>query len=423
MGIVGALAAALGALLCLDRRDRRGDIAASVLLFVSLASDSVGVPFTIAVLIVLLASSDGRRRAWLAALPLVLYAIWYLGWGSSQIVTSNIPKTPGFDEKLAAYGFAGLLGVRGYGQAAFGSQGLGQPLLVLAVAGLLVYVTRRRRLPDRTLVAILAALGFWTLVALTRAQYNDPGAERYLYASGVLILLGAVTLLRWRRLAPIILAALVAIVAFAVYSNLTPLRQYAHERTATDASVRAELGAAEIAGKVASASFRPDPARLPWLYEGTYLDAVRELGSPSLSPGAIATAPASDRATADRVLIAGERIAARHARLAGGPPDIESPSSVTVSQALAGRCSTLAPTGATTASPTIRVSPGHSLTVSIARGPKATVSVRRFGDRYQRVASVSPSSSPAQLAFPADVSQVAWRVSLGLQGPAAVCVG
>jgi hypothetical protein len=75
IGLLSALAAFLGALLCLDREDLRGDRLAALLLFVSLASDGAGVPLTLAVLIELLLTRSARRRLWVALVPLALYAL------------------------------------------------------------------------------------------------------------------------------------------------------------------------------------------------------------------------------------------------------------------------------------------------------------------------------------------------------------
>ncbi len=80
MGFLGSLAAGLGALLCLDRGDRAGEIGASALLTVALASSSMGIPIFIAAAFEMLGPAGPRARAGGSSpRPAVLYGVWYLG--------------------------------------------------------------------------------------------------------------------------------------------------------------------------------------------------------------------------------------------------------------------------------------------------------------------------------------------------------
>ena len=69
IGFLSSLAAGIGALLALDREDRRGDVIAAVLLGVALASSSLGLPLLAALALEVLGRPDRRSRWWIVALP------------------------------------------------------------------------------------------------------------------------------------------------------------------------------------------------------------------------------------------------------------------------------------------------------------------------------------------------------------------
>ena len=82
MSLFGSIACGLGALLALDRRDRSlGDIAAAALLIVSLFFSDVGIAFVAAVALELALSKDRLERAYVVAAPVLLWMVWYAGWG------------------------------------------------------------------------------------------------------------------------------------------------------------------------------------------------------------------------------------------------------------------------------------------------------------------------------------------------------
>jgi hypothetical protein len=422
IGLLGALAAFLGALLCLDREDLRGDRLAALLLFVALASDGAGVPLTLAVLVELVLTHSGRRRLWVALAPLALYALWYLGYGTSEIIASNIRKVPSYDTAIASYGFGGLFGV---------AESLGGALLVGAVLWFVNHLVKGRRLAPRAITAVLAVLGFWTVVALTRAQYEQPEASRYIYASGLLILLAAVTLMPRPRLTTAALVALAGIVAFAGFSNLSPLIDYARERTTVDTEVRAELGAAEIAGSAASPSFQPDVHHLPWLYEGQYLAAVRDLGSPAFSAAQIAAQGEEYREAADGVLLAAEHPALVQPSTAdlrdAVPATIAHSAGVTVERApvtgTSAGCTRLTP-GPAPGFATVVLTPGQGLYMTMRGAGQLDIYVRRFAHAMpsQPLHVLQAAGAPAVLAFPRDASAAPWRLRLVPSTRTAICL-
>ena len=71
-------AAGLGAFLALERGDRRGDVAACLLLVAAIACWTLGVAFAIGAAVIVLLQPRARSRLWVAAMPLALYAAWAL---------------------------------------------------------------------------------------------------------------------------------------------------------------------------------------------------------------------------------------------------------------------------------------------------------------------------------------------------------
>ena len=94
-----AMAAGIGMLLALDRRDRRGDALAFVLLACSIASFSIGLAFAAAAALrILLERRElGLRRLVIVVVPLALYAVWYvwaLKYEQGNFAASNIGSMP-----------------------------------------------------------------------------------------------------------------------------------------------------------------------------------------------------------------------------------------------------------------------------------------------------------------------------------------
>lgn len=131
-----SLGAGLGALLALDRHDRAGDLAACVLLIVSLASSGIGVPIVIGVILELALVRRRRRDAWIVGVPVLLYALWWIGYQHTTFVRHDIVVAPNFVYTSASATLAAIAGLGG--STGFDGQGTlmtwGPPLLFVALA-------------------------------------------------------------------------------------------------------------------------------------------------------------------------------------------------------------------------------------------------------------------------------------------------
>ena len=205
MCFFGSVAAGLGMLLALDRGDRLGDRIAAVLLVVSLAFSGVGIPFAAAAVVdVLLGPRPRRRRAYLFAVPLALYALWWIGWGhnaehsltstTSSICPDTCSTPPGRASLRSSGSRSTIPRTRGTRRSLF-------RLLAIAVAiGVVVKIVRERRLSRRLAVVLAVAP---RLLGAGRARPRTgryPISDRFQYPSVVFILLVLGEALRGVRL-------------------------------------------------------------------------------------------------------------------------------------------------------------------------------------------------------------------------------
>ena len=228
-----SLAAGMGAVLAIERRDRRGDILACLLLAVSIAMIELGLSFALGIAI-WLALRDRRgalHRAWIVVLPLILYAAWYLWarkFGQSETAAGNLHLIP----ETFLHGAASVLGaLSGTNPIVAGSYGgsvtwFGRALAVAAALAL-AWRLWRGALP-RTIWIWLTVLGsYWLLLALAA---RPPEGSRYILVGAVLAILIAADALRGlvsERLA----GGLLVLALVALPANIAQLTQGRHDDT------------------------------------------------------------------------------------------------------------------------------------------------------------------------------------------------
>jgi hypothetical protein len=401
MAMLISLAAGLGALMVLDRRSRRGDIAACVLLAISIASSGIGVAFLIGIALEL---ALGRRRwdcAWIVAVPLVLYIVWWIGYQHSSFHRHDILVAPSFLVTGLATTLSALFGLGG----ATGFDGLGTletwgPALLIAALALIVWrVARLRTLRPRAVCLAVILLSFWLLTAFSRAFLTQPYASRYLYIGAFLTLLLAVELAmglapRW----PVKLAIAV-VAAGAIVSNIGAIRNAGRLIRAEGQVTSADLGALEIARPVTPPGYiaRGIPG-YPFVVvpAAAYFRTAAAIGTPAASETTIVHDPESVRAVVDSELIRAHGIALRPSvRTGAGLP-----------------CLTVAHRVLTT------VPPGGLLLK--AAGAPATVAIRRFADAYSPLGAITPGR-PVTLQIAPDRSPKPWQIQLVPGGALTAC--
>jgi hypothetical protein len=425
-----SLAAGVGALLTLDRRDLPGDAAAAVLLGVSLASSGLGLPIALGLAVDVL---WGRRRlaaAWIVAAPLALYGLWWLAYQDSEFLRHAIVLTPTFMASAFAGALSSLVGLSGQEVPADGaSLDWGRPLAVAAVALAAARLLALRAVSPRVLALVTILLAFWLSTGVRRSFVSAPDASRYLYVGGLFIVLLAIELSRGIRLQPLGLALLAVAVGAAVLSNVGIFREAGRFIRLEAEKTRAALGAVELTREsVAADHLVLGVPGYPFVVvrAGPYLESADALGSPAFGEGEIAAAHERARLAADEELIRihgiGFERAAGDPAPGAAPPRVDTEAGGTASTS--GGCLSFAPDafapGGWVRALELTVPPGGVLVTG--EGGPARVKLRRFAETFPTDphGTLAPGA-PAALRIDEDRASAPWHLRLEPQGRLRVC--
>jgi hypothetical protein len=455
VGIALYLAVALGlaALIAIERGDLRGDLVACVFLVLAVASYSAALPFVAgAVIAIALRPSPLRwKRAWVFAVPLLLYGAWRL-WAAhytqdptlpfiaeTVIAPGAITKAPGLIWQAFAAGLASATGLFGIGatQPFLIDHSWGEPLAVLCVAAALArFVWPGRPRLDRSVWLFLAMpLVYWTALSLVSLQAGTeifargPAIAGYQYANVVLLLLAAAALASGARIPRLARFALGAALLASLVPNLLTLLQAARAFRANGPIDRAELAAVELvgsrAGRIPIETLRTTPDftyDLP-IPAQDYLAAAKRVGSAAAAASSLTTATPEARRAADRTLIRMYRLAPRPS--GGTAPPIAGAKAPALENQAAGfaqskrGCVSVRPRrSGTTPSFTL---PRGGLSVQADEGPPVALKLRRFADPPGlRTGSVA-GGTRARLRIPVDASEQPWQLLISPAQAVRVC--
>jgi hypothetical protein len=413
---LGSLTCGLGMLVALDRRDRTGDRLACVWLVGTMLFSSVWVAFAAgAALDIVLRRKEREwhRRAFLVAVPVAIYVLWWLGWGhdaESSVTLRNIAATPIFVVDSFAAALASLFGLAtpAEGMAAPGGLDWGRPLAVL-LGGLAVWRAYRiERIPRSLWVVLAIGLSFWILGGFDVKPGRVPWASRYQLPGAVFVLLVAADLLRGVRLGRRLLPVAGVVVLAAVTSNLLYLHEaYSSYRSSTEI-IRGNLTAMEIARNTVEPGFYLEEefadTGLDHIDAGSYLSAVDDFGSPAYTIAELEGSPEPARFAADKVLLNALRVQLEPIRRSAVPTE---------------GCATV------DASQVFEVPPG-GVTIAAGANPVTDIKMTRFATPGENAplpvdfqAGVG-SGEATRLAIPRDLATVPWKLQLE-GGPATVC--
>ena len=409
-----ALAFGLGAVLALQRDDRKGDIAACVLLTLSVAMIELGLAFAAGIAISVLIRPDRLRRLWIFLTPVVLYACWWV-WAQhfDQPATelANVKLIPETVANAIAAIAGSVFGLNPTGAGVFqpttGITGWGSAIAALAVVAL-VWRVSRGGLPRTIWIFLGVALAYWVLIALGG---RAPDSSRYIFAGTLLVFLVAADALAGARVPGLAVLAAFVVVAFAIPPNVAKLYDgrgpQLHDATTSRAEyamldlVRGPITPEYAPGKdervtdLGGSVFTPMPA-------GDYLEAARRFGHLGMPLSELRKQSLELREIADASLVG-----ALGLRLHSAAPP---PRPAACQSSLDGHLG----------HPVYFDSPrGGTLLGSRSKRPIA-VSVGRFdtGGPGIRVGSLQPGRW-ALLRLPADSAPDPWWVVLN--GPAYVC--
>ncbi len=414
ISLIGSVLFGLAMLLALEREDGVGDLLACLFLTLSFGFSSLAIPFAAAAFVVVMQSPRARRRrrAYVFLIPIVLYGVWYLGWGSdaeSHLSARNVLASPRYVAEAMAIGVGNLFGLGTNPVDGMAEKIWGAILLTILVIGIVWRKLQRPGIDPRFWPVAAAAATNWFLMAFNQMPGRDPVASRYQYASCIFILMLGANLLAGERIGRrgIVLGAVVT--ALAIGPNLIVLENGSDFFDSQTVYTRADTAAIEIARRTVDPEFQltPEVAGAPALvniYAAPYLEAVDEFGSPAYSLSELeATSPAV-RTQLDILLSKALPIKARV---------------LPNSYDRAGGENCMATGGK---SDEVKIDPGTTR-VEVAPGPEVVISLRRFATiGYPVNLTVAEGGSTTLLRVPRDEApQKPWYLHVEAPQGARIC--
>lgn len=418
-----AVVPGLAAILLVERDERRSDIAACGLLCLSAIGFDQVLPFLAGTIVIIALGPNWRRRIWVAAIPLLGFAVWHLWAMQYEPMAgqpSNIPLLPTyFFDSLAAYSNAlvGLDVLVGPGPWSLlrlersdiniiSEAAVFAVLELLAICGAIWLMRIRRGIP-RTfwpaatmLVVLIAELG--VVFAPGRTAFEN----RYYYTGVLLLLLVLVEFFKGAKTTRATVAVALALTFAAVFGNLPQFREGRQSLDLYQKQARAEMTVVQLAGRHGDQTFDPTidarefaPEGM-WTETGSWREIVDRYGSAADSIPQLRDQDESVRERADIIAVKALRL-----RLSGAP-ETQLRGCRRVSAAGAEAVELPLPRGGAVLRP----------------GRDSEIAVRRWGDEFAAGLGSVQSGEPAMLRIPADpAAGVPWRVRLTQGGPVTVC--
>jgi len=416
MTYFGSVAAGLGALLALEREDRRGEAVACALLVVSILFSSLGLSFAIGAAVHVLLKKRWRSL-YVFLVPLAVYALWWLGWGhtaESSLSFHNLARTPLYVLDGLANSVGSATGLVNDSVAVHDRLFWSRPLAVVLVFLAAWRLYKLPRVPHWFWVVLAVGGSFWILAGFNQMPGREADASRYQYLGVVFLFMLAAEVLRPElerglRIGRPALAAIAVVAVFSVASNLDQLHD-AYEGTYHPISQleKAGLGALDIAEGTVEPGFvlSEDIVDTGFVNvdAGSYFAAREAHGSPAYSEAEIAAAPQFVRYAADKVLFGALGI------------ELET---LPASAVPAKGCETVPSDGA--ASDLLRLPPG-GIAIRAGNAPIERFEVSRFstGSAPVLVAGIGAGEA-GRLAIPRDTASEPWRLRLVTPAPALAC--
>ncbi len=408
-----SVACGLGALLALERGDRRGNASACALLCIGVASYSVALAFVVGAAVGILLGGNRLRRIWIVAVPAALYLAWWLwslGTGSNGESSASLQHALLFPSWAFQSLSTVLDALSGFGyqfSAAAPPPPVGLAFAALALVAL-GWRLGRRPIPHTLWMALAVVLALWILEVLVYDPgWRRPDDPRYVFPVTIVVLVVAAEAaagMNWSRAAVYGLYA-VALGGLAV--NATELRDQAAEfRDISAVQTRAAFTGLELADRNALAHFYPRPL------SGVTLPLVEEQ-----SPLAVAFSTLPDgRSVSREYRTVTERdgglgYTAAELRAHGEPAGAQADAMLVGALDLK-----LVPAGPSASGVACRTTPpGVAARVPRGRVLLSTdlgateVAVRRFGSITFGVGTLEPGQ-PALLRIPPDRAAAPWLV-------------
>jgi hypothetical protein len=262
------------------------------------------------------------------------------------------------------------------------------------------------------------------IIALGRADGGNPFASRYVYASGIFILMAILEVTRGDYLAHLFrgwrYVALALAVCVSAFLSARMLFEDGDYWRGVSQSIHGRTGAIELSRR----TIQPNPVLEPLsdvahMTPGWYLNAVEKFGESPTGAGSIAKLDELGRSAADQVLATGAPVQLVTPSPGSGPigrPPILDPESNPVTRK--GSCLVVKPNGRK-ASLSVVV-PASGILIVPAQGASATIMLRRYASVY-REAPRRRIGDPALLVIAADHSRIPWHAKVSGAGAISIC--
>lgn len=416
----GSLAAGMGALVALDWDDRKGDIAASILLAGSLTFSGLGLAFVgAAVAEWALNPRDRKRRLFVPGAAILFYVLWWIGWGhqttpeslNPTIELSVVPKIPGFVFDSFAAALVSLAGLAtGDGSEPSQPHLIWGKLAAVVLIGLAIWRLRKlERVPRAFLVTAAGGLCLYLLFALAQDAYIAYGPQevraatssRYQLPTALFVVLVAANLLEGIRIRPLALGIAGVLSVFAISGGIQLMTSRQEERWEPAAVyTKASLAGIELASPDIPAGYTFRPGTSFDVPIDDYTKAVEAHGSPAFAPEELLDLETPFRNTADAA-----HVSALAITVSGDPPAFARP--------VCKQGSTAEP---------LELRPGN---YAVRNGGNSDLglAVARIGDPPGvQLTSVLPLAE-AGLELPRGSLEKPWLLSFSGEGPVKVCTG
>lgn len=430
LAFFGSMCFGLGALLALEREDRAGDQLTCGLLVGSMFTSSLGLAFAAGVGAHVVLGRDWLRRAYVIAIPVALFAFWWLGWGreaESSASLHNLLTAPSYVFDGFASSLSSLLGLASpRDEASVSALDWGRPLLLAALVLAALRLRRVRAAPRWLLVVVALGVAFWVLAALNATLFREPTTGRYQYMGAIFILLIAAELLRGVRVtARPAIGAILLVSGAAALSNLSFLDSSAQGLRQFGELQPAGLAAIEISRDTVDPGFlltqeNADVDYFDWVDAGSYLAAVDRFGSPAYGGSELAAAPEPARAVADKVLADALGVGFAARPIAGGA-QASPPVVVGAAAPLHRGCLELEASNRDPNAPVVLELPQGGARIRTATPEGARLRLRRYASESFPVELGRRRA--ASVAIPPDRSSEPWELELMARAPVTVCGG
>ncbi len=415
MHTIYALAFGLGALLMLERGDRRGDIAACVLLILSIGMIELGLAFAFGIAVSVLIGPDRWRRVWIFLIPLALYACWWI-WSrhfhQTTIFWSNVRLIP-IDVTNALAAVSGsIFGINATGPEVIQSvTEITAGASVLAGIAVVALVLRFKRgsVPPTIWTFLAVTVAYWSLIALAD---RPPDSSRYIFVGAVLVFLVAADALRGAAISRPALVAALCVILLAIPANVRKLNEGRAGQRNDGMVSRTEYAMLDLATGHVRADYAPgeDPRVIhvgggvfTALHAGDYLREAEEVGPIGFSPSEVSEQSPTLRRIADVSLANAFRVKLRPTLPPGEPGECAADRPAEAGQQVELRL------------------PSAGLVLGVPGERIVTVGIRRFADPGEASVTLAKIGEGgwATLKVPSDAAPQPWVVYA--DGPIDVC--